>query len=256
LFFISCAQCRVAKAAGIRHDWRCHFKLHAAMEPHRRSRWVIYKQGPLLALIGLMVAIFLVQELVGPVWYYPFMAVPAKVVAGWQHLRAGTGGAADWRAFGTLWSCAFLHADIGHILFNMLYLWIFAALAADLLGQRWMLAIFLVTAGCGSLCHTLLNVNSMAPMLGASGAVMGFEGAYLGLTTRWHLPEPHVWPMSRSIPPGQLALLALFGVAMDYANLMNAAGSRVAFGAHIGGFTAGLFLTALVAPKPVAARPR
>jgi membrane associated rhomboid family serine protease len=217
---------------------------------------VIHKQGPLLALIGLMVVIFLVQELAGPLWYFAFMAVPANIVAGWQDIRDGTGGAVDWWSLGTLFTCAFLHADISHILFNMLYLWMFAALAADLLGQRWMLVIFVVTAVCGSLCHTVLNADSMVPMLGASGAVMGFEGAYLGLATRWHLPDPQVWPMARSIPPGHLALLAVFGVVMDYTGLMGAGGSRIAFGAHIGGFTAGLFLTALLPPKPKAARPR
>jgi membrane associated rhomboid family serine protease len=226
------------------------------MERYSRSRWVIHKQGLLLSLIGLMVVIFLAQELAGPLWYFPFMAVPAEIVAGWRHLTDGTAGVADWLEFATLLTCALLHADISHILFNLLYLWIFAALAADLLGQRWMLVIFLVTAVAGSLCHTALNADSMAPMLGASGAVMGFEGAYLGLVVRWHLPEPHVWPMTRPIPPAQLALLAAFGVAMDYTGLMHAAGSRTAFGAHIGGFTAGLFLTALLAPKPAAARPR
>jgi membrane associated rhomboid family serine protease len=226
------------------------------MQRYSRSRWVIHKQGVLLALIGVIGILFLAQELAGPEWYVPFMAVPARVLMSWHDLRSGAGDWADWRELSTLLSCAFLHADISHILFNVLYLWIFAALAADLLGQRWMLGIFLVTAICGSLCHTLLNAESMAPMLGVSGAVMGFEGAYLGLATRWHLPEPHVWPMTRSIPASQLALLAAFGVAMDYAGLLDSAGSRTAFGAHIGGFTAGLFLTALVAPRPAAGRPR
>lgn len=226
------------------------------MHQHSRSRWVIYKQGGLLALIAVMAAIFLAQEIIGPLWYFRFMAIPAKILESWQSIRQGSGDVTDWETLSTLLTCAFLHAGIDHILFNMLYLWIFAALAADLLGQRWMLTIFIVTAISGSLCHTLLNASSMAPMLGASGAVMGFEGAYLGLVVRWHLPEPHVWPMTRPIPPSQLALLAAFGVAMDYAGLMDAAGSRTAFGAHIGGFTAGLFLTALLAPRPTAAKAR
>ncbi|MEO0018379.1 MAG: hypothetical protein RLZZ522_1662 [Verrucomicrobiota bacterium] len=225
-----------------------------AMSQHRRFRWVIFKQGALLGLIGLMALLFLFQELIAPGWDLAFMATPARVLEAWQAIRSGAGGGAAWWELATLWSCSLLHADFSHILYNMLYLWVFAALAADLLGQRWMLLIFCITAGCGSLCHTLLNAESITPMLGASGAVMGFEGAYLGLATRWRLPDPHVWPMTRPIPPGQLALLALFGVAMDYAGLMDAAASRIAYGAHIGGFTAGLFLTALLAPKPPAAR--
>jgi membrane associated rhomboid family serine protease len=223
------------------------------MEP-RRSRWIIHKQGPLLGLIGLMFVIFLCQEIGGRAWYRDWMAVPGAIVQSWHKVLAGSAGGADYRELGTLLSCAFLHGGVEHVLYNMLYLWIFAALAADLLGQRWMLLIFVVTALCGSICHTLLNARECIPMLGASGAVMGFEGAYLGLATRWRLPEPQVWPMTRPISPGQLAALAVFGVAMDYLSLMGHAGGGVAYGAHIGGFTAGLFLTATLAPRPAAAR--
>jgi len=219
-------------------------------------RWVIRKQGLLLGLIVLMFGIFLVQEIAGPGWYRGFMAVPGEIAESWRRLLAGSAGEADYRKFATLLSCAFLHGNFDHVLYNMLYLWIFAALAVDLLGQRWMLLIFFVSAICGSICHTLFHAGEFIPMLGASGAVMGFEGAYLGLATRWHLPEPHVWPMTRAIPPGHLALLALFGVSLDYLSLMSHAGGGVAYGAHLGGFIAGLFLTSLAAPRPKAARAR
>src|SRR5690606_22546705 len=107
------------------------------------------------------------------------------------------------------------HADGQHVLFNMLFLWIFAALAVELLGHRWMFVIFLFTAVAGSIGHAVSNAGDSIPMLGASGAVMGFEGAYLGLAIRWKLPDPHVWPMARPIPPAQLAAIAVIGVVMD-----------------------------------------
>lgn len=217
---------------------------------------MLQKQGPLLGLILLMLVIFLGQQLADTGWYYRFMAVPGEIVDSWRNLLAGSASGADYREFGTLLSCAFLHGSMEHVLYNMLYLWIFAALAADLLGQRWMFLIFVVTAICGSICHTVFNAGEFIPMLGASGAVMGFEGAYLGLATRWQLPDPQVWPMARPIPPGQLALLAGFGVSMDYLALMGHSGGGIAYGAHLGGFAAGLFLTAMIAPKPQAARAR
>ena len=221
-----------------------------------RTRWVLRKQGLLLGLIVLMFMIFLLQQVSSSGWDYRFMAVPGVLANSWRNLLAGTAGGADYRNFGTLLSCAFLHGSIEHVLYNMLYLWIFAALAVDLLGQRWMLLIFVLTAICGSIFHAMLNASEWVPMLGASGAVMGFEGAYLGLVMRWHLPEPQVWPMARAIPPGHLAILALLGLAMDYISLMGHSGGNVAYGAHLGGFTAGLFLTSLSAPKPEAARGR
>lgn len=225
-----------------------------------RTRWILHKQGWLLGLIGVMFAVFFCQEFIGGGdrlggrWFDPLMMVPAEALDAGASIRGGDYGSANWMEIGTMLSCAFLHGDISHIVYNMLAFWIFAALAADLLGQRWMLLLFFVTALGGSLCHALLNADSMVPCLGASGAVMGFEGAYLGLAVRFRLPEPQVWPMSRPIPPGHLAVLAAFGVLMDYVGLMDLNGSRIAYGAHIGGFTTGLFLTALLAPRPKAAR--
>jgi membrane associated rhomboid family serine protease len=211
-------------------------------------------QGPLLGLIVAIFGIFVLQQVNGREWYFPLMAKPAMIVESWQHLRSGAFGIDDLKTFGTLITCAFLHGDPEHIVYNMLFLWIFAALAAELLGARWMFGIFLFTAFTGSIFHVVLNAGEMNPMLGASGAVMGFEGAYLGLATRWQLPEPHIWPMSRPVPPGQLALIGVAGVAIDYFSLMTHAPGNIAYGAHIGGFVGGLVLTALAAPKPRAAR--
>ena len=156
----------------------------------------------------------------------------------------------DLKTFGTLLTCAFLHGSAEHIVYNMLFLWVFAALLVELLGARWMFGIFLFTALTGSIFHVVLNAGDAVPMLGASGAVMGFEGAYLGLATRWRLPEPHIWPMSRPVPAAQLALIGVAGVVIDYTSLMSHAPGNIAYGAHLGGFVGGLVLTALAAPKP------
>lgn len=177
------------------------------------------------------------------------MAVPSEVVAAWNSLRAGDFSAKNAAEIGTLLSCALLHGGADHLLGNMLFLWIFAALAAELLGSRWMLAVFVITALCGSVCHIALNAGESIPMLGASGAVMGFEGLYLGMAVRWHLPDPHVWPMARPIPPGQLAMLGVLGLFMDFMGFMGGS-LGVAYGAHLGGFIGGMVMGAAVVPKP------
>jgi membrane associated rhomboid family serine protease len=211
-------------------------------------------QGPLLGLIATMFGIFLFQEIHGREWYFSFMAKPAMIADSWQQLRAGVAGMTDLKTFSTLLTCAFLHASAEHIVYNMLILWIFAALVVELIGARWMFAIFLFTALTGSIFHVVLNAGKAVPMLGASGAVMGFEGAYLGLATRWRLPEPHIWPMSRPVPAAQLALIGVAGVVIDYYSLMTHVAGNIAYGAHLGGFVGGLVLTALAAPMPRTAR--
>lgn len=207
-------------------------------------------QGHLLGLISLMFLIFFGQCLLGREAYLQWMTVPDKIIEAWHHLLTGDFSAIDFRTFSSLLTYAFLHADIEHVTFNMIYFWIFGALLVELLGWRWMLLIFGVTAVGGSLCHVLMNRTSTVPMLGASGALMGFEGAYLALAVRWTLPDPHVWPIASPIPPSRLALLAVLGVTFDYLAIMQGQDTGTAYGAHIGGFTTGLVFAALAAPRP------
>ena len=207
-------------------------------------------QRPLLGLIAFMFVIYFAQAAFGPLWYRGLMAVPAKIETAWVQLLDGQASTVDWWSFGTLLSCAFLHADFEHVFFNMLFFWIFGALIVELLGWRWMLVIFAATAVGGTLAHTIMNRGVSIPMLGASGAVMGFEGAYLGLATRWTLPDPHVWPIARPVSPSRLALLAAVGVGIDYFSIMQGMDTGIAYGAHVGGFTAGLLIAGLVAPRP------
>jgi membrane associated rhomboid family serine protease len=56
--------------------------------------------------------------------------------------------------------------------------------------------------------------------------------------------------------PGQLALVGVAGVIIDYTSLMGHAPGNIAYGAHLGGFVGGLLLTAVFAPKPRAAQIR
>lgn len=221
-----------------------------------RGPGVVRRHWSLFILVGIISVVFLFQIFVGTEGYAPFMAYPIEIVRSWQMLQGGEFAWSDLSEFGTLISCTFLHADASHIVYNMIFMWLFAALAVELLGHAWMIVIFLVTGFCGSLCHVLLNADSFIPLLGASGALMGFEGAYLGMAVRWKLPDPHVFPLSRPIPPTNLVILAVVGVAIDWTSLMSHSQANVAYGAHLGGFVAGVFLTSFIARKPADAARR
>lgn len=218
-----------------------------------RPSSVLRQQWPLLALIAFITAIYFLQVFLGESFEDRFMAVPADVVEAFRSLRSGSFGEAA--PLFTLFTAALLHGDMGHLLGNMLYLWIFAAIAAELLGHRWMILIFVFTATCGSVCHVALNPEETIPMLGASGAVMGFEGLYLGMAVRWRLPDPHVWPIARPVPPAHLAALGVLGLLMDFGGYIGGE-MGVAYGAHLGGFIGGMVLGGAVVPMPRVALPR
>jgi len=198
---------------------------------------------PLLTLIGGIVLVFLGQVAL-PIDWMAYAVRPVEVQQAWEQLRAGNFSSDALMALATLFTATLLHGGPEHILLNMVYLWLFAALVAQALGYRWMLFLFVVTGIAGNLTQCFLNWESAVPILGASGAVMGFEGAYLGLWMRFRLRDPDVWPISRPIPPGQLVLLAVFGAAMDISGLIGA-NPGIAYGAHLGGLVSGLFLSTL-----------
>jgi len=218
-----------------------------------RPSSVFRRQWPLLALIAFISAIHALQVLLGDAFEDRLMAVPAHVVEAFRALRSG--GFSETAPLFTLFGAALLHGDLGHLLGNMLYLWIFGAIAAELLGHRWMILVFVFTAICGSACHVALNPEETIPMLGASGAVMGFEGLYLGMAVRWRLPNPHIWPIARPIPPAHLAALGVLGLLMDFGGYLGG-NMGVAYGAHLGGFIGGMVLGAAVVPMPRVALPR
>ncbi len=220
-----------------------------------RFRPLLKAQGALLSLIALLFLTFFLQSVLSESFTIDLMLFPTDVVSAWNTLREGDYGNVPWAEFGTLFTAAMLHGSPEHIIGNMIFLWIFGALAAELLGQRCMLFVFVFTAITGNLCHLMLNPDEFIPALGASGAVMGFEGLYLGMSVRWHLPTPHVWPMSRPIAPSQLALVGIIGLVFDLMGYTSGH-TGVAYGAHLGGFIGGLLLGSFFVRMPRHALPR
>ncbi len=213
------------------------------------------KQGVLIGSMILMVLLHAAQWAF-PIFFAQWMTWPRDVVQSWEQLQDGNLSGSDWRTFSTLISCGLLHADITHIAGNMLFYWIFGALVGELIGWRWLLVIFFVSQLAGAVTHVVMNQEDYVPMLGASGMVSALMGAYLAMSIRWQLPDPHIWPIARPIPPANIALLALGFFAMDYTNLLGGTHDGIAYGVHVGGFAAGLFLAGSLPRMPKQARAR
>jgi membrane associated rhomboid family serine protease len=150
----------------------------------------------------------------------------------------------------TLLTTIFLHGSFQHVLYNMIYLWLFGFVVSEIVGQGWMAFVLIVTGVCGALAHCYLNPDEILPLIGASGSVMGLEGMYLGMAIRWKLPNPDAWPLAHPIRPEQLAAVGIIGLAFDYIAVLQHVKSNVAYGAHIGGFIVGVFIGSLLIPRP------
>jgi len=73
----------------------------------------------------------------------------------------------------------FLHADIFHLVFNMLFLWVLGPLLEATWG-RFPFAIFYLFSGfTAAMTHTFFNPSSIEPAIGASGAIAGIMGAVM-----------------------------------------------------------------------------
>lgn len=141
----------------------------------------------------------------------------------------------------------FLHADIWHILGNMLVLWAFVQTLESALGYFYLLFFYFFWGILGGLVHAAMYWDSDMPLIGASGAIAGMIGAYCVAFGPMTKIKTLVWffrPFVFHIPASAFVALwlgiQLLGVAGDEAaTAMGEEGGGIAFYAHLGGFLAG-----------------
>jgi membrane associated rhomboid family serine protease len=141
----------------------------------------------------------------------------------------------------TLITYQFLHASWGHILSNMLFLWVFADNVEDAFGHVAFLIFYLLCGVAGALTHIAIAPHSLNPLIGASGAVSGALGAYFLL-----FPRARVLIIFTFLLPLRLGAAWVLGgwFLLQVISVFMASGEvAVAFWAHIGGFLAGIALT-------------
>jgi len=145
----------------------------------------------------------------------------------------------------TLLTSMFMHGGMLHLFGNMLYLWIFGDNLEHALGHIRYFIFYMVCGVIASLAHVAASVfmdaNLLIPSLGASGAISGVLGGYILL-----FPKRKVRAiLVRSVVeiPAFVAL-GIWIVFQLISGFLSAGqeGGGVAYGAHIGGFFAGLIL--------------
>ncbi len=144
----------------------------------------------------------------------------------------------------TVFSSMFLHGGFMHLAGNMLYLWIFGNNVEDSMGHVRFVIFYLLCGVAAVLAQAWPNPESTIPMIGASGAISGVLGAYLLLFPRAHvLVLIPLGAFSRLVPlPAMVVLGFWFVLQLINTALSDGSQDGVAFGAHIGGFVAGMIL--------------
>lgn len=152
-----------------------------------------------------------------------------------------------WGPVGSLFSYMFLHGDVFHILFNLLFLWIFGNNIEGAFGHGKFLLFYLLCGVAAALAQAAFTPNATTPMVGASGAVSGVMGAYFLLFPRSRILTllPFIFFMEMVWLPAFVFLG--FWFLLQFLSIGSA--SNVAFLAHMGGFVAGMLLARLFARR-------
>ncbi len=83
-----------------------------------------------------------------------------------------------------MFTSMFLHGGWMHLLGNMLFLWVFGGAVEEALGHFQYLIFYLICGVGSALVHTMFNLGSKVPTIGASGAISGVMGAFIVLFPR------------------------------------------------------------------------
>lgn len=236
------------------------FPLSDDNSDRRLTPWINY----LLIAINVIVFVLLQQMGDNPVFDGTFSAVPQEIITGrdasgsYQIMDSANGHMTPITIYPTpisvyltLLTSMFMHGGWAHIGGNMLYLWIFGDNIEDAMGHFKYLLYYLLCGIVAGLSHVystvILGLNPMIPSLGASGAISGVLGGYILL-----YPTRRVTViLGRQLMqvPAYVALgLWIALQAIESSGLLGSS-SGVAYGAHIGGFIAGVVLVKLFASQ-------
>lgn len=143
----------------------------------------------------------------------------------------GSGNFFPWQ----LVTYMFLHANFGHIFFNLIALWIFGQAIENLWGSKRFLVYYILTGVGAAVIHMFIS-GTGAPTIGASGAVYGILLAF-GMM----FPDRYIMLLIPPIPIKAKYFVVGYGLLELY-NGLTRPDSGVAHFAHLGGIVVGIIL--------------
>ena len=140
----------------------------------------------------------------------------------------------------TLFTSMFVHGGWGHLIGNMLFLFVFADNIEATIGNLKFLVFYLLGGMAAIAAHIFFNFNSPYPMVGASGAISAVMGAYLIMFPHSRVKILFFIITFRVSAWLFLGLWIIQQWMLATTELENNISSGVALWAHIGGFAMGI----------------
>jgi membrane associated rhomboid family serine protease len=132
----------------------------------------------------------------------------------------------------------FLHANLGHIFWNMFVLYFFGTMLEKLWGSKKFITFYLICGTTGGIFYPVLahiGWLQRAPLVGASGSILGMLAAAAILFPHMIVYVFGVFPLKMSILAIIIGIMSLLPVLRPTAT--NNAGGEAA---HLGGMCAGV----------------
>lgn len=143
----------------------------------------------------------------------------------------------------TLVTSMFLHGGFLHLLFNMLFLWVFGNNVEDAMHPLAFLGFYLASGMAAGVAQVLVVTGATVPTVGASGAIAAVIGAYLLLYPRVRILTLVFFPLFLWLPAWVVA--GGWGLLQFFATWQSlfapaALDGGVAYMAHFAGFAIGM----------------
>lgn len=150
----------------------------------------------------------------------------------------------------TVLTSMFAHANLVHLMFNVLGLIFIGMVFEQRIGPRPFILLFLLSGLAGTLVFAGIHWNNgMFFVLGASGAISGVLGAFARL-----YPKEKMSMFIMFIPLPPLPIWVIVGIFVLIQLLLIPTSSQIAYEAHLGGLAAGILLAPALVRLPLSKR--
>jgi len=133
----------------------------------------------------------------------------------------------------------FMHASTGHLLGNMIFLWIVGCMLEMGLGRLQYTALYIIGGLFAVWLFWLIYMTSSIPLVGASGAIAGLMGAFAVLFGRKRVKIFYSLGFYFNYLKIPAIILLPIWIGNEFYQLFGGGATHVAYVAHIGGLIGG-----------------